>query len=89
MELDNRVVFIGDYNLRDTYESFWLYDILKSYHKKFEKCFHGSRRLSHLAELFPTVALFKDICILLGGNDLIEKSVGAMLQYILQSASYT
>ena len=84
VELDNRVVFIGDSNLRDTYETCWSYDILKTYHKKFVICSEGGRRLLHLAELFPSVAHFKYICILLGGNDLREKSVDEMLQYILQ-----
>ena len=79
VELDYRIVFIGDSNLRDAYEICSSFDILKSYHNKFTICAKGGRRLSHLSELFPSVASFKYICILLGGNDLSTRSVDEKL----------
>ena len=84
VELDNRIVFIGDSNLRDAYEICSSFDILKSYHQKFTICAKGGRRLSHLPELFPSVANFKYICILLGGNHLITRSVDEMLNDIAE-----
>ena len=84
VELDNRIVFIGDSNLRDAYETCSSFDILKSYHNKFTICAKGGRRLSHLPELFPSVANFKYICILLGGNDLSTRSVDEMLNDIAE-----
>ena len=50
-----------------------------SYHPRFTICTKGGRRLSHLPELFSSVANFKYISILFGVNDLSTRSVDEML----------
>ena len=77
--MNKTIIFIGESNLRDAYETYSTFDILKPYHEKFTICAKGGRRLSHLPSFFPSVANFKYICISLRGNDLSNRSVDEML----------
>ena len=79
--MNNTIIFIGESNLRDAYETCSTFDILKPYHEKFTICAKGGRRLSHLPS-FSSVANFKYICISLRGNDLSSRSVDEMLNGI-------
>ena len=88
MELNQKICFIGDSNMRDCFKSCSHYEILKPYAHLFELHVKGGAKISHLREIFHKVAHFRFIIVGLGGNDLNSTAEDDMLKNLKNFLSH-